>query len=164
MFKMFSKVKKHRLGRSKEKPGGKPDGNDGNSSLDQPPVATRLAASDIDPWERAYMILLDQQHELMADYAKHLSNSQGGTTSSADLSVPQFVEDIVQGLLKDREDKQWRISLLGKNIKVREQAENLVKFLLWTDPTVKGVLSAQPYAQLAWSGVSSLLPVSKAFA
>jgi hypothetical protein len=33
------------------------------------------------------------------------------------------------------------------------------QFLLWSGPIVKDALSAQPYAALAWSGVSLLLPV-----
>ena len=167
---MFSKIKKHVRERSKETTSSRPNGKDENSSLDQPSVPAQPADSDavamlpsrdIDPWMQAYDILRARQPELIADYEKHLASLHGGTAPSADLSNPRSVESIVKQLLKDREDKQWQVSLWGKDIKVRKQAEKLVKFLLWTDPIVKNAVSAQPYAALAWSGVSLLLPVDK---
>lgn len=112
---------------------------------------------DLDPWTRAYEIFQDRESELAADYKKHL---QVGITSSVDFSTPLSVESIVKRLLEDREEKQWQVPLLGKNIKIREQVERLAKFVLWSDEIVKSALSAQPYAALAWSGVSILLPVS----
>ena len=84
---------------------------------------------------------------------------RGEAGAGIDLSAPRSVEVIVKQLLEDREKKQWRVSLLGRDIKLREQAERLAKFVLWSDPLVKSALSSQPYAALAWSGVSLLLPV-----
>jgi hypothetical protein len=127
-----------------------------------PPTASDAASSpsyDVDPWPRAYKIFQEREPDLTADYAKHLASVQGDTAASIDLSVPRSVESIVKQLLEDREKKQWRVSLVGSDIKIREQAEKLAKFLLWSDQIVKDALSAQPYAALAWSGVSVLLPV-----
>ncbi|KAB5572192.1 ankyrin repeat-containing domain protein [Coniochaeta sp. 2T2.1] len=121
-----------------------------------PPTASNPATSpshDVDPWGTAYKIFQEREPELTADYAKHLASVQGDPAASTDLSVPRSVESIVTQLLEDREKKQWRVSLLGRDIKIREQAEKLAKFLLWSDSIVKDALSAQPYAQLAWSGL-----------
>jgi hypothetical protein len=127
-----------------------------------PPDATTSPPScDIDPWTRAYELVQGRELELMADYKKHLASLQDGVAAIADLSTPRSVESITKQLLEGREEKQWRVSLLGKEVKIREQAEKLTKFLLWTDPIVKDAVSAQPYAALAWSGVSLLLPVGK---
>lgn len=95
----------------------------------------------------------------MADYRKHLGSLQDDAAAGADLSTRRSVESIVNALLEDREKRQWRVSLLGNDVKIREQAEKLTKFLLWTDPIVKSAVSAQPHAALAWSGVSLVLPV-----
>lgn len=66
-------------------------------------------------------------------------------------------------LLQDaRESKQWSISIRGKDHKVRDQLEKLVKLLTLCDGVVKQALTAQPYAALAWSAVSIFLPVSLA--
>lgn len=95
----------------------------------------------------------------MEDYKTHLTLLQSEAVGRVDLSAPQSVEYIVKQVLGDREKKQWRVSLLGNNVKIREQAERLAKFLLWSDSVVKTAFSAQPYAALAWSGVSLLLPL-----
>lgn len=124
-------------------------------------AASSLPSCDLDPWTRAYEIFQDRESELAADYKKHLASLQVDATSSADLSTPRSVESIVKRLLEDRKKKQWQVPLLEKDIKIREQVERLAKFLLWSDEIVKNALSAQPYAALAWSGVSMLLPVSE---
>ncbi len=118
------------------------------------------ASRDVDPWARAYEIFEKREPGLAADYKTHLASLQPDGAAGADLSDPRSVESAVKQLLEDREKKQWRISLPGKDVKVREQAERLAKFLLWADPVVKSALGAQPFAALAWSGVTLLLPVS----
>ncbi|KAL5356421.1 hypothetical protein BJX96DRAFT_171598 [Aspergillus floccosus] len=123
-----------------------------------PDVASHTLSDDMEPWTKAYDILKDREHELMEDYKKHLASVQDSGIN-IDLVTPRSVELIVQQLLDDREKKQWRVSLLGKEVKIRAQAEKLAKFLLWSDPLVKTALSTQPYAALAWCGVSLLLPL-----
>lgn len=65
----------------------------------------------------------------------------------------------VQLLVEKREENQWRLLFLGKDIKVRKRAEKIAKFLLWTDNIIKKSFSTQPFAALAWLGLSILLPV-----
>jgi len=96
----------------------------------------------------------------MTDYGRHLAAHHNAVGL---LSTPQSVESVVKQLLDDREMKQWRISLLGRDIKVRKEAEKLAKFLLWSDDIVKSAVSTQPYAALAWTAVSVLLPVRRHF-
>jgi len=96
----------------------------------------------------------------MTDYGRHLVARHDAVGL---LSTPQSVESVVKQLLDNREMKQWRISLLGRDIKVRKQAEKLAKFLLWSDAIVKSAVSTHPYAALAWTAVSVLLPVCRHF-
>ena len=70
----------------------------------------------------------------MADYKNHLASLQENVAPSAGLLTPRSVQSIVNKLSEDREKKQWRVSLLGKDIQIREQTERLAKFLLWSDP------------------------------
>ena len=109
-----------------------------------------------DLWEQACKKAFEEEPALMGDYVRHLKSDLGGSVS---LSTSQSVESVVKQLLAERESKQWHFSLLGKDIKIREQADNLAKFLVWSDGIVKGAVSAQPYAALAWSAVQILLPV-----
>ena len=108
-----------------------------------------------DLWAEAYRVAQGREPELMVEYARHLpgrDGAQGALTA-------QSVEAIVKKLLENRAQKQWSVSLFGKDVKVRKQVEKLAKFLLWSDDIVKSAVSAQPYAALAWSAVSMLLPV-----
>ena len=134
------------------------------SSIDQTAASNKVSPAiraDTDPWIRAYKIVEEREPELMTDYKRHIASLQAGTTTSGDPLTPQTIESVVSKLLEDREKKQWQVSLLGKDIKIREQVERLATFLLWSDQIVKPALSTQPYAALAWSGVSILLLVSK---
>lgn len=118
-------------------------------------------SNGIDPWTLAYEIFQEREPGLVSDYKEHLASRQGDAAVSADLSSRQSVEAIVNELLETREKKQWRVSILGNDVKIREQAEKLAKFLQWADQVVKTAASAQPYAALAWSGVSLVLPVGE---
>ncbi|KAJ6076838.1 hypothetical protein N7499_008819 [Penicillium canescens] len=124
-------------------------------------VAHLHSSDDFELWTRAYEMLQVREPELIEDYKKHLASLRHEGSTDGGISTSRSVEAIVKQLLNDRETKQWRVSLLGKNVKIREQTERLAKFLLWSDPIIKNAVSAQPYAALAWSGVSLLLPVSK---
>ncbi|KAJ6036165.1 hypothetical protein N7540_000444 [Penicillium herquei] len=115
-----------------------------------------LALNDkFEPWNHAYAMLVEREPELMEDYKKHLASLHELSTDGDSWSV----ESIVKQLLENRQKKQWRVSLLGKEVKIREQSERLAKFLLWSSPIVQSAVSSQPYAALAWSGVSLLLPL-----
>ncbi|KAJ5521270.1 hypothetical protein N7527_005385 [Penicillium freii] len=89
-----------------------------------------------DPWALAYAILQKREPKLVECYQTHLSLAQrndsvdAADAVDADLSNPQSVEP-----------------------------KKLAKFLLWADPVVKNAVSTQPYAALAWAGVSLLLPL-----
>lgn len=137
------------------------DGNPSSPSLAIPvntsKKAAHLPSGGLDLWAQAYEILQDREPELTEDYNKHLASLQDGTDSPKSISV----ESIVHQLLRDREKKQWRVSLLGKDIVIREQVERLTKFLLWSDSLVQAAVSSQPYAALAWSGASVFLSVGK---
>ncbi|CAG7917050.1 unnamed protein product [Penicillium olsonii] len=104
-------------------------------------------------------MVLARERELMEAYARHLTSLQGESAENTDLSVPKSVESAVEQLVKLREEKKWRLSILGKEVKIREQVERLAKFVLWSEPIVTKALSAQPYAALGWSGVTLLLPL-----
>jgi hypothetical protein len=112
---------------------------------------------DADLWEQAYEIFRKQEPDLIDNYNKHLL---GNVAAGADLSSRASVETVLKKLLEHREKKQWQINFLSHDIKIRTQVEGLAKFLQWSDPFVKDAVSTQPYAALAWSGVSLLLPAS----
>ena len=121
-------------------------------------IATGDAKNSKDLWLQAYEALELREPDLVAAYKCLLAPT---ITNSADPSLsPELIETIINSSLQDREADQWVINLGKKPVKVREQGEKVIKFILWSKDIVSEALSAQPYAALAWSGVSILLPVS----
>ena len=121
-------------------------------------IAIGDAKDSKDLWLQAYEALELREPDLVAAYKRWLAPT---ITNSADPSLsPELIETIIKSSLLDRESDQWVVSLGEKSVKVREQGEKVIKFILWSNDIVSQALSAQPYAALAWSGVSILLPVS----
>lgn len=109
-----------------------------------------------DVWAAAFRKFQESDGGLAKAYAKVINPAHEEDTAEFDVN---FVESTVKNLEKRRDEKQWKVAFAGKSIHVRSQVEKMVKFLLWTDAVVKPALSTQPYAALAWSAVSILLPV-----
>lgn len=121
-------------------------------------IAIGDAKNSKDLWLQAYEALELREPDLVAAYKRLLAPT---IINSADPSLsPELIETIIKSNLQDREANQWVINLGKKPVKVREQGEKVIKFILWSKDIVSEALSAQPYAALAWSGVSILLPVS----
>lgn len=136
-----------------------PPAQEASSSAPEQPASN---ISD-DLWAKAYDILTEREPDLISDYEKHLDGREDSEATSANsrpaLSNPDAVKDIVQSLQDDRKAKQWKFNIRSKDHKVKDQLEKLVKLVSLADGIIKQAVSAQPYAALAWSGVSIFLPV-----
>jgi hypothetical protein len=97
----------------------------------------------------------------MKAYNTHLASLQHDQEHGSGVPNERSVKLVVNQLLDDREKKKYRVPLLKKDVKIRDRVEKVARFALWFDPVVKNAVSTQPYAALAWSGASLLLPVSK---
>ena len=106
-----------------------------------------------------YEDLKRRDPKLVADYEHSLASAIRDPAKPS-LS-PEVIEAFVRSKLQEREASQLIIKIGQQTVKVREQAEKVLKFILWSNNTVAQALSTQPYAALAWSGVSVLLPVGK---
>lgn len=116
-----------------------------------------------DPWPRAFEIFQERNHgkPIMTAYKNHLSSLQGNNCDTgSDILSRSTVQAAVNKLLEEQENKQWKITIGNHDIKIRRQFEKLVKFVHWSDDFVKSAVSTQPYAALAWSGVSLIVQVS----
>lgn len=111
-------------------------------------------------WSKAYLVFAEKNPDLAKDYRRHIAGDEDGPDSLSPPPSIEALENKTTQLIDAREAKQWNISISGKNsINVRSQVEKLAKFLTWSNGIVKDALSSQPYAALAWSGVSLLIPV-----
>jgi hypothetical protein len=62
--------------------------------------------------------------------------------------------------VEEAKKKTWKLKFGGKEIPVKEVVESVVGIISWADDYISGALSTNPYASVAWGGVSLLLPVS----
>lgn len=116
-----------------------------------------------DLWMHAYESLKLRDPDLVIAYERHLASGYISHTASAPPSLsPELIESIIKPKLDDRDAKRLVVRLGREPIKVREQGEKVIKFILWSSTFISTAISAQPFAALAWSGVSILLPVSLA--
>lgn len=124
-------------------------------------IAGSTSGQSNDLWGRAYEALKARDSSLVAEYEIYLTSASGSQTAHASKSPsPEVIEAVVKQKLQDHDAKQWMLNCLGKSIKVKVQGEKIIKFILWSNDIISTALSSQPYAALAWSGVSILLPVS----
>lgn len=114
-------------------------------------------------WSRAYSILQERDAELIKQYGKLLQANTGNiadvNADSSLLADPTAIKQTISDLVTLRENKQWKVTLGGQTIKAKDTVEKLAKLLVWSDKVIKDALSAQPYAALAWAGVSVFLPL-----
>lgn len=113
-----------------------------------------------DLWQNAYKALEARNLGLVTGYKLALAALNDSQTDCAQASLPDLIKIVVDKGLQDHEKRRMVIHLGEKPIKVREQGEKVIKFILWSNKFISAAVSAQPYAALAWSGVSILLPVS----
>ncbi|KAK8109197.1 ankyrin repeat protein [Apiospora sp. TS-2023a] len=117
-----------------------------------------------DVWPEAYEVFAGRVPDLAAAYHEHLStisaaDTSGPTDHFTKKMSPGWVNSVVDQLQEKRLKEQWGFEFRGKDIKIRAQIEKLAKVFVWCNGIVKDALSAQPYAALAWSGVSILFPL-----
>ena len=92
-------------------------------------IAIGDAKNSKDLWLQAYEVLELRQPVLVSAYKRRLAPT---STNSADPSLsPELIETIINSNLQDREADQWVINLGKKPVKVREQGEKVIKFILW---------------------------------
>ena len=113
-----------------------------------------------DLWEHAYRALEARNQDLVKDYKSSLAALNNSQTDCAQTSLPDLINSIVRKRLQTDEENQLVIHLGEKPVNVRQKGEKVIKFILWSNSFISAAVSAQPYAALAWSGVSILLPVS----
>ena len=107
-------------------------------------------------WEQAYEIVKSRNKALIEDYGRQLELDGGSHGEFG----PGQLQAVLKSRIEKREAKRWMLQLGSHSLKVKEQYENVIRFVLWSDNIISGAVGSQPYLALAWSGVSMILPVS----
>ncbi|RMZ76840.1 hypothetical protein DV738_g4654, partial [Chaetothyriales sp. CBS 135597] len=101
-------------------------------------------------WDDAYKTLKTREPELITEFEQILG---GHVTSN------EQVQAKVQAQLDGRVAEQWMVHVMDKDVRIRQMAENIFKFLIWSKDLVSTSLTGQPHLALAWSGITMLLPL-----
>ena len=113
-----------------------------------------------DLWEHAFQRLREREPSIVEEFEKQLALiahiGDAHKTPKLDLAL---IETIVKQKSDDREAKRLVFQVGEMHIKIRAVGEKIIRAILWSNTFIGAALSSQPYASLAWSGVSILLPL-----
>ena len=109
-------------------------------------------------WERAYQALKLREPDLVTAYERILASYVENSTN-ASFSLDKIV-NLTNSKLQDREATQLVIRLGKQPIRVREQGEKIIRFIFWSKEIISAATSTQPFAALAWFGISMVLKVN----
>ena len=106
-------------------------------------------------WAKAYAALAQDEPDMVKSFKQDVSS----TANTPVAGTPSDLAKILQIKLEEQDGKQLIVTILNKRIKVREKAEKVVKFIMWSKDVIGAAASLEPHAAIAWAGVSLLLPV-----
>jgi hypothetical protein len=137
-----------------------------SSSTQSLPLEERLCPIS-ELWNQAYDDLKRDEEKLVSDYQSVLSSDLAMTMITPTLMIMGSKEERQQQMaallarkVEEAKKKTWKLKFGGKEIPVKEVVESVVGIISWADDYISGALSTNPYASVAWGGVSLLLPVS----
>lgn len=112
--------------------------------------APKVATDDL--WAEAYEECKIRENDLVNCYEQRMKayTASAGTVPEDHFSPSKIAESIIA----------QRGDLDARRLTLWKQGEKIVKFVLCFNNTISAALASQPYASLAWSGVSIILPVS----
>lgn len=109
-------------------------------------------------WAQAYLKLKAKDSELFEKFNECLGFASSSTDS---LSKKKKIGEIQQRAFQALEEVNNSNKTIGLGSKMRKYFEQSIKFVNTSKEFISAAVSANPYAALAWTGVSLLLPVSK---
>lgn len=110
-------------------------------------------------WALAYKDLREAQPELVKNFSNCLGISTTGT-KDGELVYPDIEGAAHEALEEIKQAKASKEKLSRTSATIRKYFEQIVKVVIASNDFISTAVSANPYAALAWTGVSLLLPVS----
>ena len=124
-------------------------------------ASSNLAIRDVpirELWNVAYEKLREENKELLQRYEAELQRAH--EVDSA-LSRQQQMDAILKQKIEEVERDSWKLKFANSEVPVKNLAEPVLGVISLANDYITGAVSGNPYASMAWSGVSLLLPVSR---
>jgi hypothetical protein len=138
-----------------------------HSSQDVPTADSLCPIHEL--WNQAFDELKEREEKLIEDYAATLCGDLaiviGSTVIFSDSKVERKdqIATLLARKIEEVKKNTWKLKFGGQDLPLKDLAQPVVGIIQWADDYISGALSANPYASLAWGGVSLLLPVSHDF-
>ncbi|KAL4895858.1 hypothetical protein BDV59DRAFT_211379, partial [Aspergillus ambiguus] len=138
------------------------------------PSAVQTEPKDVKPpprhlelqccWREAYEKLQKENGDLIHTYETFLlQQSRNEDAVRAESHPLPLLQSLVEDRLEEIEDSQFKITVAGKELVIREQARRAVHAIRSVKEFISTAVSVEPHAALAWAGALLLLhPVAKA--
>jgi hypothetical protein len=119
-------------------------------------------------WNEAYEDLKAKEESLMKDYEAAMSKDMTTILSSTTLALagPQIpvlrkeqMTALVEKKTAEARENAWKLRYGDNEVLLKDLAGPVVSVIQDAEAFVNGAVSANPYASIAWAGVSLLLPV-----
>ncbi len=140
-----------------------PDGQDKGS--EEPPSASQNIG-DVpirELWNAAYEKLREEDGELVRQYESDLLPGSVaaalGSTLATKVSRREQMDVILKRKMDEVNRNTWKLKFGASEVPVRDVAEPVLGVVNWANDYVANAVSGNPYASIAWFGVSLLLPV-----
>lgn len=114
-------------------------------------------------WDAAYETLREEDGKLVRQYEEDLLSGSVaaalGSTLEAKVSRREQMDAILKCKMDEVNRDTWKLKFGDSEVPVRDVAEPVLGVVSWANDYIANAISANPYASIAWSGVSLLLPV-----
>ncbi|KAK3689356.1 ankyrin repeat-containing domain protein [Podospora appendiculata] len=134
-----------------------------NPSLKYPSHGSPEHAVDgIDLWNQAYENLRVEEEGLILDYEDKLSSdlvTRPGLAGGPEISKRELMETILGYKMDEVNRDTWKLKFGSNEVQVKDLVEPVLGVIDWANEYITGAVEANPYASVAWAGVSLLLPL-----
>ncbi|KAF3762569.1 hypothetical protein M406DRAFT_263163 [Cryphonectria parasitica EP155] len=113
-------------------------------------------------WHIAYEKLREEEKELVVDYeAKLCGDLSAGLASTVghNIGVRDRMETILQRKMSEVNRDVWKLKFGSSELPVQDLVQPVLAAVDWANDYISDALSANPYASIAWGGVSLFLPL-----
>jgi hypothetical protein len=130
------------------------------TATDQPHELNR--ASDVpirELWNLAYEKLREEDAELVQRYETELNVAGGRAALETKDSRREQMDAVLRGKVDEVTRDAWKLKFGSSEVPIRDLAGPVLSVLDSANDYITGAVNGNPYASIAWSGVSLLLPV-----
>ncbi|KAL7960365.1 hypothetical protein V8C34DRAFT_276955 [Trichoderma compactum] len=126
------------------------------------PNASEKVESIRDLWSLAYERLRREDAQLINDYedkAQENLTAGLGYTIGSKVSIRERMDAILRSKMDENNRDAWKIKFGGSEVQVKDLVQPVLGVVNWANEYITGALKPNPYASIAWAGVSLILPL-----